>query len=126
MATLSLSEIRDHAVNAFEEWLDRHKHFFTDNDEKKNKTKQRQLKELLKVAADTRKNTSIPDLLGFALWAQNMLTMWGVNFGRGIVGDPVKSFYLTTNDDVDEECSKRLAHALADMLQLQFVYLHSP
>lgn len=121
MATLSLLEIRDHAVSTFEEWLDRHKHFFTDNDEKKAKTKQRQLRQLLKAAAEIKRSTSIPALLGFALWVQNLLTMWGVNFGMGIVGEPVKSFYLT-NADVDEACSKRLAHALADVLRLQFVY----
>jgi hypothetical protein len=124
--TFSLSEIRDRAVNTFKEWLDRHKQlFFTDVDEKKHKTKQRQLKQLLKSVTDVENSTSIPDLLGFALWAQNMLTMWGVNFGMGIVGEPLKSFYLA-NDVVDEECSRGLAHALADMLQLQFIYPHPP
>jgi hypothetical protein len=122
MATLSLSEIRDCAVNTFAEWLDRHKElFFTDADEKKNQRKQRHLKELLKVTADTRRSTSISDLLGFALWAQNILTLWGVNFGMGVVGEPVKSFHVT-NNDVDEECSKRLANALANVLQLQFMH----
>jgi len=51
--------------------------------------------------------------------------MWGVNFGMGIFGEPVKSFHIT-NDNVDEECSRRLAHALTDMLQLQFIYSHPP
>jgi len=124
--TFSLSEIRHRSVNTFKEWLDRHKQpFFTDVDEKKNKTKQRQLKQLLKSVTDVENSTSIPDLLGFALWAQNILTMWGVNFGMGIVGEPLKSFHLA-NDVVDEECSRGLAHALADTLQLQFIYPHPP
>jgi hypothetical protein len=126
MATFSLPEIRDRAVNTFTEWLNRHKElFFTDADEKKNRARQRELRRLMKTATRFRDSESIPALVGFALWAQNMLAMWGVNFGMGVVGEPVKSFYLT-NDAVDEECSRRLAQALADMLQLQFIYLHAP
>jgi hypothetical protein len=126
MATLSLPEIRDCAVNTFAEWLDRHEALlFTDADKRRHEQKQCQFKKLVKTAADAKNSTSIPDLLGFALWAQNMLTMWGVNFGMGIVGEPVKSFHFT-NDNVEEECSRRLAHALANMLQLQFIYPHSP
>jgi hypothetical protein len=122
MATPSLSEIRDHAVNTFKEWLTRHESlFFRDIDEKRNKTKQRQLKQLLNVAKETETSTSIPELLGFAFWVQTMLTMWGVNFGMGIVGEPVKSFHVT-NAAVDEECSRRLAHALAAMLPLQLIH----
>jgi hypothetical protein len=121
MAAPSPSQIRDHAVNTFTEWLDRHRElFFTDPDEKKNQNKQSQFRKIMKAAADIENSTSIPNLLGFALWAQNMLAMWGVNFGMGIVGEPVKSFHLT-NPNVDEECSRRLAQALADMLQLQFM-----
>jgi hypothetical protein len=119
MAALSLSQIRDHAVNTFAEWLDRHKKlFFTDADEKKNQNKQSQLRKIMKDIADIEDSTSIPDLLAFALWGQNMLAMWGVNFGIGIVGEPVKEFYMT-NPLVDEESSRRLAYALAATLQLQ-------
>jgi hypothetical protein len=121
MAASSLSGIRDCAVNTFTEWLDRHRELlFTDADEKKNRARQRELRQLMKIATRVRDSESIPDLLGFALWAQNMLAMWGVNFGMGIVGEPVKSFHLT-NPNVDEECSRRFAQALADMLQLQFM-----
>ncbi len=126
MATPSLSEIRDHAANRFKEWLSCHESlFFRDIDEKKNKTKQHQLKRILKAVKEAEASTSIPELLGFAFWVQNMLTMWGVNFGMGIVSEPVKSFHVT-NAAVDEECSRRLAHALAAMLPLQLIHSVSP
>lgn len=123
---MSLLEIRDRAVNSFAKWLDRHSVlFFTDADKRRHEQKQHQFKRLVNTLADAKNSTSIPNLLGFAFWAQSMLTMWGVNFGMGIIGDPVKSFYIT-NAAVDETSSRRLADALAAMLPLQFAYTISP
>jgi len=120
VSSTPLSEIRDRAVNAFQEWLQHHEHLFRDSDRRRNERRQREFNKLMKEAEQARTNTTVSHVLGFALWAQNYLTIFGVNFGIGIVGEHVKSLYIT-NDEVDRDCSERLAHTLADVLLLQFI-----
>jgi hypothetical protein len=111
--------IRDRALDAFEIWLEKNKKLFQGGDEKNMKIQQRRLKLIRKEIKKSRGYTAVPELLGFALWAQNYLANLGVAFGMGIFGERVKSFHVT-DPTIDIDSSDALAHALAELLLLQF------
>lgn len=111
--------IRDNALDAFEIWLEKNKELFEEGEEKSMKIQQRYLKLIRKEIKKSRGCIRVSELLGFALGAQNLLANLGVQFGMGIFGERVKSFHVT-NPTVDIDSSNALAHALAELLTLQF------
>jgi len=113
-------EVRDALLQAFEEWLEANAWMFEDRtDPRKQKKKDAELRKLRRLIDGMKGNSSLPELLGFTLWCQQYVANFGgANFGIGIRGYPVKSFY-TTSPRTDVPSSERLAHAMSAVLRLQ-------
>ena len=114
-----LAEAKENVLHAFEDWVQTNNWLFCDDDPKKQKKKDTELKKIRKLVEKMRRTSSLPELLAFVLWCQNYVCNFGgVAFGVGIHGDPVKSFY-TTNPRTELPSSLRLAQAIASVLRLQ-------